>query len=221
MTALPVVWLPALLAVVIAASPVLASWIATLETGSAWRWWQPRNVTPTLALAVAALAIALTIPGIAAGAPWLAWTAFAVGGAVLMTVDERTHLLPARFLHPLTGVVGAILIATACLTDGASSLVRSAAAGVIVGLIWLAVALVVPAAIGLGDVRLFALNAVLLGWLSWPAVLAGQLLTFLLAPVAALAARAMGRTNRMDSGNVPMGPPAIVATVLIGLILHT
>ena len=138
-----------------------------------------------------------------------------------MTVDGRTHLLPARFLRPLTGAVGAVLVATACLTDAASSLLRSAAAGVIVGLIWLTVALVAPAAIGLGDVRLFALNAALLGWLSWPAVVAGQLLTFLLAPVAALATRAISQANRMDSGNMPMGPPAIVATVLVGLILHT
>ncbi len=220
MTALPTAWLPALLAAVGAASPLLASWTATLEAGGGWRWWQPGNVTPARCLGLGAVAVGLTVASTAAGGPWLAWTAFAVGGAVLMTVDAQTHLLPARFLYPLTGIIGVVFIGAAAGAGEEHALVRSVLAGLVVGLIWLVVALVAPAALGLGDVRLFALSAAMLGWLSWPAVLTGQFLTFLLAPIAALALLAFRRGRATKVVNVPMGPSSVFATILVGWLMH-
>lgn len=221
MNALPAAWLPALLAGVVAVSPLLASWTVILENATRWRWWQPRHVTPSRWVSVAAVAVGLTIAGSAAGGPWLAWTAFAVGGAVLMKVDVCTHLLPARFVYPLGGVIGAVLISAAILTGTASSLLRSVLAGVAVGAVWLLVAFVAPSALGLGDVRLFAISAALLGWLSWPAVLAGQCLTFLLAPGVAVCLLAVGRSTGTRVINVSMGPPSVVATVVVGWLMHT
>lgn len=219
-TRLPTPWLPALLVVVVAVSPLLASWTVTLETRGAWRWWQPGCVTPTRWITVGAVAIGLTIPAAGAEAPWLAWTAFAAGGAVLVTVDARTHLLPARFLYPLALVIGVVLIVTASLTGRGPSLLRAALAAGAIGAAWLVIAFLAPAAIGLGDVRLFALNAALLGWMSWPAVLVGQFLTFLLAPVVAGAVLAVHRVRWTKAVNVPMGPSAVIATAVVGGLLH-
>ena len=55
-----------------------------------------------------------------------------------------------------------------------------------VALFWLIVVFLAPAAMGLGDVRVLALSAGLLGWTSWTAVLYGQCLTFVLAAAIAL-----------------------------------
>jgi leader peptidase (prepilin peptidase)/N-methyltransferase len=163
----------------------------------------------------------LTAVGADNGAPWLAWTVFAAGGAVLLTVDATTHLLPARFLYPLAGIICAILILAAEVTQSTPALLRSACAGLIVGALWLLLALSAPAALGLGDIRLFSLSATLLGWLGWPAVAAGQLLTFLLAPVAAAVIRITVRPPMRTTANIPMGPPAVVATIVVSWVMHT
>ena len=64
-------------------------------------------------------------------------------------------------------------------------LLRAVLAAAVVGGGWFAVAFLAPPAVGLGDVRVAALAAGLLGWTSWPAVLAGQLAAFGLAAVTA------------------------------------
>ena len=163
----------------LAVSPVLAGWTNALAAGTATRWWWPRVVSPAEWVATAVPAVLL---GAAAAvlAPPVAWWLLGAGGAVLAVVDARTHRLPAKFVHPLAAVIAAVLGVTTAATGAWPDLLRAALAAVLVGGLWFGVALVSPAAVGLGDIRVAALTAGLLGFIGWPAVLLGQLLVSVL-----------------------------------------
>ena len=65
----------------------------------------------------------------------------------------------------------------------------------------------------MGDIRVAALTAGLLGWLGWPAVLLGQLAAFILGAVTALVLVATGR-GQLTGLRVPMGPALIAGAFL-------
>jgi len=94
---------------------------------------------------------------------------------------------------------------------------RATLAASVVGAAWFAVAFTAPSALGLGDVRVAALAAGLLGWTSWSAVLTGQLaalgLAAITAGILAVTSPRMGR-----SGQVPMGPALITGAFCAGII---
>ena len=162
---------------------------------------------------VAGVAAALSVAS-AAARPYPAWVVFAAVGAVLIVVDAQVHLLPGRLVYSAAAVIAVILTGAALLTGDGGQLLRAVTAAAAVGLFWLVVVFLAPAAMGLGDVRVLALAAGLLGWGSWSAALYGQCLTFLLVAVIALGLvvfRPQRRGRRMP---VPMGPAIIVATVI-------
>ena len=161
-------------------------------------------------------AAAVLLAGLAAaGDPVLAWWLLAAGGTVLAVVDAQTHRLPARFVYPLAGAIAAAVVAAAMGGAGSpAALLRAAAAAAAVGGALLLIRFVSPAAVGLGDVRVAALAAGLLGYTGWPQVWQGQLLTVLLAGVSVLAVRAAPATT--PSGDVPLGPAIIAAAMLTG-----
>ena len=99
---------------------------------------------------------------------------------MLAVVDARTHRLPARFVYPLAAVIAAALVASAAVTGAWPDLLRAGLAAMLVGAFWFVVAVLPPAAVGMGDIRVAALTAALLGWQGWPTVLLGQLLASIL-----------------------------------------
>ena len=128
---------------------------------------------------------AILTAGAAGGVPLVAWWLFAAAGGVLCVVDVQHHLLPGRLVYPLAAVVLVALGVSAAVTGEPERLLRAILAAAVVGAVWFAVAFTAPSAMGLGDVRVAALAAGLLGWTSWSAVLAGQLAAFGLAAVTA------------------------------------
>ena len=194
-------------------SPLLAAWTVGLtgDTDYAMPWWHPRRVSAHRLVVVAALAAVLAACA-AAGTPLAAWWLFATGGTVLCVVDAQHHLLPARIVYPLAAAVFAVLVLAAVLAGEPDRFLRSVLAAAVVGGAWFAVAFLAPPAVGLGDVRVAALAAGLLGWTSWPNVLAGQLAAFGLAAVTAginaATTPAAGRATQ-----VPMGPALIVGAL--------
>ena len=196
-------------------SPILASWTIGLGTDRAAsnaRWWQPRQVGAQRLILVAAVAALLTA-GAAGGVPLVAWWPFAAAGAVLCVIDAQHHLLPGRLVYPLAVVVLAALGVSAAVTGEPERLLRAIIAAAAIGAAWFAIAFVAPAAMGLGDVRVAAVTAGLLGWTSWPAVLAGQLAAFGFAAVTAtilsIAHPRVGRARQ-----VPMGPALIAGAIV-------
>ncbi|WP_369253984.1 prepilin peptidase [Geodermatophilus amargosae] len=145
-----------------------------------------------------------------------AWLWFVAAGVLLSVIDLRERLLPNRVLLPAT--VGALLLLTgaAAVGDRWDDLVRAALAGVAAFGVLLLMALVSPAGMGMGDVKLAGLLGLLLGWLGWPVVLAGFFLGFLLQAVLGLALIALRRAGRRTE--LPFGP-ALVAGALVAAVL--
>lgn len=200
--------------VVVALSPVLAGWSATLASGVKDQWWRPRPVSLARWATVAAVGAVLALAA-AAGRPWPAWTLLAAGGAVLVVVDAQTHLLPARLIYPVAVVEALILIITATVNGEGDRLLRAVLAAAVVTAVWLALLFVAPSAFGLGDVRLFGLTGGLLGWASWWAVLYAELAAFLLAGVTALVLLLASPSHRRKRAPVPMGPAIVVGAMLV------
>jgi leader peptidase (prepilin peptidase)/N-methyltransferase len=209
----PAGWTIGAVLLILALSPLLAGWAAALTDGVTTGWWRPRPVNRAQWGSTAGTAAALTVAA-AAGRPWAGWLILAATGAVLIVVDLRTHRLPARLVYPTAGVLAVVLILTTVLSGDTDRLLRAAAATAAVGTAWFLLAFLAPAAIGLGDVRLFAVTAGLLGWTSWPAVIAGQLLAFLIAGITALVVAVTRPRLRGRRMPVPMGPGIIVGAFL-------
>jgi leader peptidase (prepilin peptidase)/N-methyltransferase len=72
-----------------------------------------------------------------------------------------------------------------------------------------------PASVGLGDVRLFALTAGLLGWLSWWAVLYGEMAAFGLAGIMAVLTVILTPRHPIRGRQLPLGPAIIVGALLV------
>lgn len=141
-------------------------------------WTRDRVVLAGLAAAFAALATH--------GQPRPAWWLFAVGGAALCLTDIRSRRIPRTWLYPLAAAVAGSLLAAAVLHDQMDHLARAAAGGLIVAGTWLAIAIISPSSVGLGDVRLAGLTGAITAWIGWTAILEGQLAAMLLALVIAI-----------------------------------
>jgi leader peptidase (prepilin peptidase)/N-methyltransferase len=197
----------------LAASPVLASWTTSLVGDERERWWRIRRVSVVRWLVVTILATLFAALG-AHGVPAAAWWLLAVTGAVLAIVDAETYRLPQRIVGPLAAAELVALVATALVLNEPQRLLRALlAAGVVTG-VYLLVAIISPPALGIGDAYLAGITAGLLGWSGWTHVLIGQLLIWLLGPVAMAVvalARPAGRGWKM---HVPMGPALLAGALL-------
>ncbi|MGH8824376.1 MAG: prepilin peptidase [Jiangellaceae bacterium] len=141
----------------------------------------------------------------------LGWTAevpayLLVGalGVAMAYVDLREHRLP----DPLTASAlvggGSMLAVAAAVTDGWEAYGRSWLAAAVMFAVFLGLALLRPADLGLGDVKLAGVLGLMLGWLGWGTVVVGAFLGFLfggLAGVTLVLARRAGRRSA-----IPFGP---------------
>ena len=201
-------------ALAVAVSPLLAGWSAALADGDAGAWWRPRRVDAARLAIVAAAA--LTFGALAGGGgPLPAWWLLAAGGTVLAVVDAQRNLLPARLVYPLAVIEAAVLVVVSVATQDAAALARAGLAALIVGIGWFLLAFAAGGGVGLGDVRVAALTAGLLGWLGWTAVMRAQILTVLLI-VATAAVVAVARPDlRGRKMPVPLGPALVLASLLM------
>lgn len=142
----------------------------------------------------------------------------AAGGALLAVEDFADHRLPDAILGPTAIAVTALLCAAAMVDGTWSALLRGALAAAGCGLLYLLLALLRPAGLGLGDVKLGALLGLWLGWLGWETLALGVLAGFLLGGAAGLTLIAARRATRRSA--IAFGPwlllGAAVASVLPG-----
>jgi leader peptidase (prepilin peptidase)/N-methyltransferase len=145
-----------------------------------------------------------------------AWVWFAAAGLLLALIDPRTQLLPNRVLLPATAGTAALLLAAAAGTGDWSALLRAVEAGAASFAVGLVMALLAPAGLGMGDVKLAALLGLVLGWLAWPLVLDGFLLGFVLQAVAGLLLLAARRAGRRTE--LPFGPALLAGALVVALL---
>jgi leader peptidase (prepilin peptidase) / N-methyltransferase len=133
----------------------------------------------------------------------------------LSLIDLETKLLPNRIVYPSV-VIGIVLLAiTAAVDPGLDAWLRglggmAAGAGA-----FFVIALISPAGMGMGDVKLAGLIGLYLGYLSWGRVALGFFLAFLIGALSGIALMITGKAGRKTQ--VPFGPfmalGAIIATL--------
>ena len=137
-------------------------------------------------------------------------------GILLAAIDLRCLRLPDALVALLAAVTVLPLSLGALLTGEPARLGRAAVAALLSGAIYLIVALLPGAGLGLGDVKLATVLGFTLGFVGWPALAAGLLAPHLINGPVALTLLLTRRAKRRTA--LPLGP-ALLAGALVGLVL--
>lgn len=132
-----------------------------------------------------------------------AWTALCVVGTWLAWIDWRTRLLPKRLVIPAYVLVGLLLLLGGVGSGEAGSLGRALVGWVATFGVYWVLWLIHPRGLGYGDVRLSGLLGLALGWIGWPALLAGTYAGFLLGAVIG---GVLSLARVVDRHGYPFGP---------------
>jgi leader peptidase (prepilin peptidase)/N-methyltransferase len=142
----------------------------------------------------------------------------AVLGVQLARIDFSLHLLP----NPLVLVLlagGALLLLAGTVANGHwEPAVRAAAGCTLLFVTYLALALVTPGAIGMGDIKLAAPIGLYLGHLGWTHLLYGGLLGFVVNGVVTIVTVARSRGTARPT-EVAHGPSMLIAATAVALFL--
>jgi leader peptidase (prepilin peptidase)/N-methyltransferase len=146
------------------------------------------------------------------GAQLAAYLIVAGFGLVLAAIDVACLRLP----DPLVGTAflasGAVLLGVSIVDGSYGRLLRAVLAALAMAAVYLVLALLPGANLGLGDVKLAGVLGLLLGWLGWPAVLLGLFLPHLINGPVALVLLVTGRAKR--GASLPLGPALLAGWVL-------
>ena len=136
-------------------------------------------------------------------------------GVALAMIDIDVKRLPNVIVLP-SYVVALVLLGAAAVVEGAwDDLLRAGLAMVALYGLYFVLALVYPAGMGFGDVKLAGVLGLYLGWLGWAEVLTGAFLGFLFGGVvggALVLARRAGRRSM-----IPFGP-FMLAGALVAIL---
>lgn len=182
------------------------------EPAATARWWQ----APGVLAAACAVAVVLTVLVHGWRADLPAAVVLAVAGVLLTAEDLASHRLPNAVLAPTAVALGLLLLVATLTTGVWDALVRAAVAAVACGLGYLVLALLRPAGLGMGDVKLGALLGAWLGWLGWGAVVLGVLAGFVLGGVAGLVLILARRATRTTA--IAFGPWMLLGAAVAGAV---
>ena len=123
---------------------------------------------------------------------------------VLAAIDLETRRIPNRLTYPLTPVLAVLLVGAALLDGAPTAGLRALLAGLAGFAFLLALALISPRGMGMGDVKFAAFIGLGLGYLGWAHLALGLFLAFVfggLVGVALITLRIRGRKDQ-----IPFGP---------------
>jgi leader peptidase (prepilin peptidase)/N-methyltransferase len=137
-------------------------------------------------------------------------------GILLAVIDLRCLRLPDPLVALLAAATVLPLSVAAVLTGEPDRLGRAALAALLSGVLYLIIALLPGAGLGLGDVKLATVLGFTLGFLGWPALLVGLLAPHLINGPIALALLLTRRAERRTA--LPLGP-ALLTGALLGCLV--
>jgi leader peptidase (prepilin peptidase) / N-methyltransferase len=149
--------------------------------------------------------------------PTAALPAFLYLGAVgvaLGGIDLEHRRLPNVLTLP-SYIIGGALLAVAVLVEAGDTwgtYLRALLGMVVLFAFYFVLALIYPAGMGFGDVKLAGVLGLYLGWLGWGPVVVGAFLGFLLGALVGLALMATRRIGRKS--RIPFGPFMLVGALL-------
>ncbi|HEX6351435.1 A24 family peptidase [Actinophytocola sp.] len=201
---------------------------AVLLTGGSW--WRGRLATtgrcpgcgarvgaPDGLMELAAGAALAAVAGVVGPRPeLLAFWSLTLLGVALTAIDVRVHRLPDRLTLPAYPVLAALLAAAAVVSGEWARLGVAVAAGAATGLAYLALVLLRPDQLGLGDAKLAGLLGAALGWFGWMPALLATALAFAGCAVVGLGLLVTRRGGLRTA--VPLGP-FMVAGALAALLM--
>ncbi|MDQ3734333.1 MAG: A24 family peptidase [Actinomycetota bacterium] len=145
----------------------------------------------------------------------LGFLVMGMNGLMLAAVDLEHHRLPDRLIAPGAVVSGAALLFDAVLLGSWPSLMSALLCAVAAGGLLLAMALISPSGMGLGDVKLAALLSLHTGWLGWQLAALAVLAGFAVGAAAALLLLALRRATLRSP--IPFGPALLLGAWLLVL----
>lgn len=145
-----------------------------------------------------------------------AWLVLLAALLAISVIDLEHYIVPNRILIPLTSAA-VPLLALAILGDegGPADFVRGLLGGAAGLIVMLALNLISPRGMGMGDVKMSFVLGLYLGFLGWGELVLGFFAAFVLGAVVGLALVALKLRGRKDA--VPFGPFLAAGTVLAGL----
>ena len=141
-----------------------------------------------------------------------AFLVLCAAGVLLALIDLAHRLLPDRVVLPALGAGAGLLLIAAALDGDWAALARACAAAALLFVVFLVLALLAPAGLAMGDVKLAAVLGLYLGWVGWRAVVLGGAAGFVVQAVAALVLLAARRVGR--KGELPFGPSMLVGALI-------
>ncbi|WP_317951583.1 prepilin peptidase [Curtobacterium sp. 'Ferrero'] len=133
----------------------------------------------------------------------------------LALIDIDTHTLPNAIVYPSAVVLAGLLAVVTMLSGDLGALARAGIGAVVLGGAYLALAVVVPGGMGLGDVKLAVVLGLVLAYLGWGPLAVGAFAAFIVGGTVAIA---MLLTKRVRwRGGVPFGP-SMLAGAWIGIV---
>jgi leader peptidase (prepilin peptidase) / N-methyltransferase len=173
---------------------------------------------PVVELATALLWALVTwrLVGAGLGAAVPAYLALTFVCVALTAIDLDVRLLPDRITFPAFAVVGLLLLA-ASLALGDPGRMGRALLGALMALVFFSLLyLIYPAGMGFGDVKFAPTLGMALGWLSWPVLVVGFFLAFLIGGLVGIVAMLVLRVGRKAA--IPFGPWMAAGALLAVLV---
>jgi len=162
-----------------------------------------RGVRPALGVATA-VTWGILVASRGWGADLPAYLVVAALGVASAYVDLHEHRLPDPLTSSALAAAG-VLLAVAAAVDGEwSAYSRAWIAAAVMSAAFLGLAMLRPADLGLGDVKLAAVVGLVTGWLGWGIAVVAAFLGFLLGGLAGVALVLAGRAGRRTA--IPFGP---------------
>jgi leader peptidase (prepilin peptidase) / N-methyltransferase len=171
----------------------------------------PLVVEVTMALLLGALAARVQPDLVLAAACWLALCA-----VPLAFIDAAVRRLPDLLTGSAFVGTALLLLAAAVASGYWHALTRAALGGIALAGFYLALALISPSGMGMGDVKAAAGLGMMLAWFGWTFLIVGGFAGLLFAAIYSIVLLASRRATRKQ--HVPFGPFMIVGAFLIILM---
>jgi leader peptidase (prepilin peptidase)/N-methyltransferase len=166
--------------------------------------------------ATTAVVVGLLLGKFGGHADMIAFGFFGALGVALAAIDIAAKRLPDRLTLPAYPVLIALLAVAALISGDLAALGRALLGCLALAGCFLVLGLIRPGQLGGGDIKLAGLAGLVLGWLGWPALIAGAALAFLLAAIIGLALLA-ARRLRLQSV-MSFGPFLVAGAVIAALM---
>jgi leader peptidase (prepilin peptidase)/N-methyltransferase len=137
---------------------------------------------------------------------------FGAVGLALAVIDLDCRRLPNALVLPSYPVLAVLLLAATLVDGDWPALTRAGIAAATLFGLYALLAVIHPAGMGWGDVKLAGLIGLMLGYLSWAALVVGGFAGFLLGAVAGVIVLASRRGNRKTA--LPFGPFMLAGALL-------